>query len=334
LRGSTHYQGTILINPDGSEDEKDEVAVNVQVDILGYAGTLNGSQKVAIHTVSSYDDEDENEDANATLLIPAGSKSTVRGSIRAQAQQQLQRFKRPTGGGGGATQASANALKYQEHQAKYGTPGSNNSDWHPPLSTKQQLWLPRIIAIIASFMAAGLWYTFIARLPGLTSHSILPPNPWFVLVLVGIIPAATLGAIVLKWDRSWTIHLLLDRLCTGMISALLGVGVAQLLWQDIIHFASSPLQLFFILLVGAIGAVLGISPQISDEIVEGVLWAMRRFRIAVMVIVGFIGAGFGLILALSAALSWLTFLSILICTGIALALVFRVDWILKQNPGP
>src|SRR5207249_10887179 len=101
-----------------------------------------------------------------------------------------------------------NMAHYEEYKDKYGDPFDENEDktaasgWHPStVSPLQQLWLRRSLTVFAAFMLACLYYSLLSKMASLPLQSLLPPNSWFIAVLSGIGLAATLGALMLNWNR-------------------------------------------------------------------------------------------------------------------------------------
>jgi serine/threonine protein kinase len=315
LRGSTHYSGSIIIMPD-DDDEEQDIVVKVEVDVLGRTNT-----NPAIHVITpggpdpaldSYLDEEDDQDLS--IAGAGGMVMAPRTSATAN------------------NSTPVNSARYNEYKAKYGPPGggSNASSgaWDPLQATNQQrLWLQRGLTVFAAFMLASLCYTFLAAI----AHTApLPPNPWFIVVLLGSVPCATIGATVVTLERAE----LLNRLCTGACFVLVALGLSELAWQSLVHQAAQPLHLLIMLLIAAISAAFGTHPQVSTVVIDRLILAMEYIRWIVIGIAGIVGASLGFALASGFALDWLTFLAALLSSATVLALVFWVDHQLKQNNNP
>ena len=319
LRGSTHYSGSIIIMPD-DDDEEQDIVVKVEVDVLGRTNT-NPAVHVATPgkpdpTLDSYlDEEDEEDDQDLTIAGTGGM---------------LMVPQTPAAANNNST--PVNSARYNEYKAKYGPPGggSNASSgaWDPLQATYQQrLWLQCGLTVFAAFMLASLCYTFLAAI----AHTApLPPNPWFIVVLLGSVPCATLGAIVVTWKPAD----LLNRLGTGACFVLAALGLSELAWQSLVHQVPQPLHLLVMLLIAAISAAFGTHPQVSTVVIDRLILAMEYIRWIVIGTAGVAGALLGFALASGFALDWLTFLAALLSSATALALVFWVDHQLQQNNNP
>ena len=318
LRGSTHYSGNIIIMPDDDDEERD-IVVKVEVDVLGRTNT-NPAIKVITSgrpdpTVDNYLDQEDEEDDQDLSIAGAG------GMVMAPRTPATPNNSTPV-----------NSARYNEYKAKYGPPGGGNNAssgaWDPLQATYQQrLWLQRGLTVFAAFMLASFCYTFLAAI----AHTApLPPNPWFIVVLLGSVPCATIGATVVTWKRAE----LLNRLCTGACSVLVALGLSELAWQSLVHQAAQPLHLLVMLLIAAISAAFGTHPQVSTVVIDRLILAMEYIRWMVIGIVGIVGALLGFALASGFALDWLTFLAALLSSATALALVFWVDHQLQQNNNP
>ncbi|MFL5629011.1 MAG: protein kinase domain-containing protein [Ktedonobacteraceae bacterium] len=333
LRGSTHYSGSIIVIPD-DDDEEQDIVVKVEVDVLGGVGTNpavtgNGQSRpdlvwsrAGASSVSGgdaipapTDEEDEEEDQD--LAITSAGGMLMAPPIAATAAN---------------SNTPPNSARYNEYKAKYGPPGGGSNAasgaWDPLQATYQQrLWLQRGVTVFAAFMLASLCYTFLAA----ASHAApLPPNPEFIAVLLGSVPCATLGAVIVNWDRTCSHMETLNRLSTGASTVLLALGLSELAWQSLVHQAAQPLHLVVMLLVAALSATLGTHTRVSTLVIGRLSWAMTYIRWIVIGIAGVVGAMLGFALAIGFALSWPSFLAALLGCAITLALVFWVDHQLNQ----
>ena len=265
LRGSTHYTGTILVSP---EDEEVDIVLAIEADILSFGTPENWHRGGGKTIGADLNDEDEDEDAltmggMGTLPITGKGPAIRQGQVQATQVATPQRIAQKTG------LPQASTLRDAEYKVKYGTPAAQSANsttsqgWDPLHATiKQRTWMSYIFAFVAACMVASLGYTLLTPLV----HAALPPSPWFVLLLILLVPMATLGSLLVYWKRSWTIHDLINRACTGMGSALVLLALVEILWQLALHNSSPKLQFSILLFITALGATLGTTPQLSDSI--------------------------------------------------------------------
>lgn len=322
LLGSTHYTGTIVVMPD-EEDEEQDIVVKVEVDVLGNVDVypnsiMNGQNNLLASNQTPPDEVDDEE------LLPAASGMSM------TPQEAIPPPLSPK-----------NKAHYEEYKAKYGEPVANGSKdggsaaeggWNPlQASPLQQLWLQRGLTIFASLMLASLFYTLVAKMTSQAPLSLLPPNQWFIVVLSGIGPAAALGALLLNWNRTWSLGDTINRMCTGVSTAFLALSFCELAWQLLFHTHAPTLQLFVMLLVAVFGSVLGINPQVSDRIISGTFWSLERARWLIIVAATMFGGILGFLLSVGFTQGIFTFFGILIGSLIALALVMRVDRLIYNS---
>lgn len=318
LTGGTHYSGTILIEAD-DEDTERELVVTVDLDVIGY--TTSSVQRRGGKTFAGdLDDEDDDDltmgGSNMTMLPPTVKTKTP---TPPTLQSSLQ----------------ANTERDEEYKAKYGSPsGTASSGWDPlRVSPRQRLAMQRGLTFTAAFMLASLCYTVVAQLPSLAHQLPLFPNPWLILVLCLIIPAATIGALLVYWEKNWTLKELLNRAATGMGVTLIALALVKISWQAMLRATQPMLQLLVLLVVGALVATMGAHPKISASIMRGTTWALRRMSFMATAFSVIIGASVGFALTTGMAFSVLTILGVLVGMGVGLALVLRADALLKHN-GP
>jgi serine/threonine protein kinase len=223
--------------------------------------------------------------------------------------------------------------RHTEYIAKYGPfIGQNQASngWDPVhISTTQRMWMQRILTGMSAFMLASLGYNLVAHL--ISPQALpLPPNPWFILVQVLIIPAATLGAMQANWNRQWNNYDTLDSISTGLAGTLLTVAAVKEFWSLALHNTQPNWLLFVLLLTTAIVATIGINPTMSSNIMYGIGWAMERLRLVVIGVTIAIGGILGYALMVDFALIWVL-CGILLGGSIAAALIWRVDQLMKQQ---
>ena len=254
LRGSTHYTGTIIVTP---EKNAEEISVKVEVDVLGFE-TYSGQTAIG-QTRHSQGIEDANDPAlqqsvtstqksmMAAPVTAAGSNTNITGST-AQVNQPY------------------TSAKDSEYKKKYGLPGSDG--WQVLQTTPKQASRLQIgMTFFASCMAAAFFYLLLSHIIPNAQASLLPPNPWFIAVLVGLVPFAVAGAILVNWGSSWSTRETISRACTGLASALIVLGLSEVLWQNVAgRGTAAPFHLIVMLLITAAGATIGSLPSVSNKI--------------------------------------------------------------------
>jgi hypothetical protein len=217
--------------------------------------------------------------------------------------------------------------KESEYRAKFGTPNAQggSTGWELlKMSLQQRLMLQRGMTFVAAFMLASLVYNLTAQA--------LPPNPLCIVVLAGIIPAATIGALVVNWNHAWPMKEKLNRLCTGMASSLPVLALLNVILLILRLPLPPQAYLVLMLLAAAASATVGISRTISDRIIDGIVWMLLNFNRRYSIIgTGAVGSLLGYLLTVGFALSPFTLIGIVLGTGVALALGGQVNSLLKSN---
>jgi Protein kinase domain len=323
LRGSTHYTGTIFVIPD-EDDEEQDVTVRVEVDVLGNISSFTRpSMKAPSRSAFFEEEEDEREAEDDIPLVKANGSMLRMSSPNATTSS-------------APTNSRYSSEQYNEYTKKYGLyeggPNASSRGWEPmQTSPLQQRWLQRGLTVFAAFMIASLFYTVLARLPLLAHQSILPPNAWFIVVLLGIVVTAPIGALVVNWNRRWSMQETLSRLCTGFYTTLFPLGVSELLWVTFLHNKLPPLQLFVMLFIAALTSSVATNVFVSEKIIGRLLFAMEYMRRPVMIVAVLVGGFLGFILTIGFPPSGFTLLGIAGSFGIAVAFVLQLDHLLKQN---
>jgi serine/threonine protein kinase len=308
LRGSTHYTGTIMITPDESDRE---IAVTVEVDVLGYTTTtIARKQGTPTRGAGTLVEEDDD------IVVPGTGKVRMAPQATVMVDQPL------------------DTTRATEYQAKYGAPG--NGGWDPLQNTpvRQSTWMRQLLTFIASFMTAGFFYLAFSRLPPFLHTLLLPPNPWFTAVLVGLGPTATLGVLIVNWLTAWTTRETIDRACTGLTSALVLLGICETGWQNLFGSGAPALHLLVMLLITSLAATIGALPRVSSAIINGATWGMRHARWAMIALAMLLGGTLGFALTSGLASGCFTPFGILLGIGVGALLVLRVDRLMKQKPYP
>ncbi|QBD80215.1 serine/threonine protein kinase [Ktedonosporobacter rubrisoli] len=321
LQGSAHYTGTVVISPDEGNTRKD-IIVTVEADIIVFSDSSNPQVHSKLPAVADDFDEEEDEDAlteGALLAVPPLSQAQVMVEPVPEPPQSVEPAKKTTGKPAAAPPAD------QAQSSKY---AKGSGGWDPlPPAVRQKRWFQYGRTFIAALMTASLVYTLLAPLS--PSHTApLPPDPWFVLVLAGMVPVATLGTLIAKWPgKSEAIN----RACTGMGGTLFTLAIARFAWQLLIHESLAPLQFFLLLLIAASSATAGTAPAISDQIIYGVSWVLARTRRRLgLTLAVIVGASLGYLLTVGFAISWLTLCSLVIGIATTAGLVWRIDQLMKQ----
>ena len=312
LRGSTHYRGTIIIQPGDSERE---IPVQVQLDVLGYDGGQTQSSPLQSRTSQgggsrvgqSYpplSTQDEDEDDLATVSIASGAAQTMAGQTQ---QGQLQNY--------------TNA-RIDEYKAKYGAPGSGG--WEMLHGSARQLkWMKTATTFAAALMLGSFFYLLLAHIPPMAKVQTLPPSPWFTVVLLGMLIFSTLGALIINLTRPLTNRDILNRALTGLVTALAILGVSELTWQTL-SLSAPPLQLFVMLLITATGATIGTAPRVSERIMKSGTWLMMRLPWVMYIGAVILGGSLGA--AVTGGFSYGCFapFGALLGAGIGVSLVLRI----------
>ncbi len=322
LRGSTHYTGTILIKPDNNEQD---IAVKVELSVLGFT-TFSGQSFIGQTAYSQgvVDDEDDRvyrQSATSTQKNTMAAPTTMT-SVRTST----------AGTSGTSTQVNQpyTSAKDSEYKAKYGLPGSGG--WKALQTSPQQAArLQYGLTFFASCMLAALFYLILSHISSSAQTSLLPPNPWFIGVLVGLVPFTTAGAILVNWGSSWKTRETISRACTGACTALLALGLSEAIWQNLFRGAAPPLHLVVMLLLTAAGATIGTAPRVSNSIINAGMWSMQHMRWVMFGLAVLVGGGLGFALTSGIAFGCFTPFGVLLGIGVALALVLRIDRLVKQK---
>ncbi|HLI09078.1 MAG TPA: protein kinase [Ktedonobacteraceae bacterium] len=308
LHSSTPYTGTITIAPEG---ENESIEVKVQVDVLSYDQFVLG-------------DDLEGDD---TTTIGAG------GTLMAP---QVQAVK--SAGGAGSTGSSRSVAatgniplsspKFNEYREKYGPPGSGG--WEAlQVKAGQLRWIQRGMTLFAALMAGSLFYNLVSPLAG-PHGSILPPSPWFLLALIGIAPFAALGAALFEREGAPGLRELFNRFCAALAVALPALVAGVSLWHGLPTGIPSWLEALMALLVTAFAAAIGANPFISERILRGTTWLLKRATTFIIGSYALIGGLLGLGLAAGFPLNWFVLISIALGVATGLALVLRADYLMKH----
>ena len=249
--------------------KKSKIAVKVRVEVLGNT-TMNGRSRPGQTRGAAFDDEDD------TLIAGSGTRGTVMAP-----QQQRPKTTQGVPVPASATPVPAyNSTKYNEYRAKYGRPGGNSNatsaGWTVAgNASTAHMAATRNNAVRCLHGREPLLYRDSA-IAGTGKVSPLPPSSWFIVVLICIVPAVTIGALLVNWSTKWSGRETLNRLCAGLSSVLAVVGIVEFVWQTMLQVNVPGLQLFVLLLFATVAAYFGITPKVSNRIVSSVSWGIRR----------------------------------------------------------
>ncbi len=309
LRGSTHYTGTIMIAPDEGERE---VAVTVEADVMGFTTTTLASKKGAQATGAGLDDEDD-------VVVPGT------GRVRMAPQATV------------TVDVPLDTTQTTEYTNKYGMPGSGGWDPLHGVSSRQSARTKQLLTFTAAFMMSSFFYLAFAHLQPFLSnppHPPLPPNPWFTAVLIALVPMATLGVALINWLSSWRSREAINGISTSLAVGLVALGIAEAGWQNALGAAAPVLHLVVMLVVASLATTIGAHPRVSDALINGALWGMRRLRWLMIALAMLLGGALGFALTSNIGLGCFTPFGVLLGIGVGALLVLRVDRLIKQKPHP
>ncbi len=330
LRGSMHYTGTIFVIPD-EDDEEQDITVRVEVDVRGNISTFTRPSTNVPSRSAFFEEDDDNEEVEEEEEEDDIPLARANGSMRMAPPANV-----AAKDSNAPTNTRYSNEQYNEYMKKYGLysggPNASSRGWEPlQTSPLQQRWLQRGLTVFAAFMIASLFYTVLARLPLLAHQSILPPNAWFIVVLLGIAVFAPIGALAVNWHPHLRVQEMLSRLCTGLYTTLFPLGAIELLWVTFLHNRLPALQLAVMLLLAALWSSFSTSVSVSEKIIARLLFAMEYMRRPVMVVAVLVGSFLGFILTIGFPPSGFTLLGIAGSIGISVAFVMQLDRLLQQN---
>jgi hypothetical protein len=319
LRGSTHYTGTIIVKPDNNTAE---ISVKVEVDVLGI-DTYSGQTTIG-QTEYSQGKADAN-DPTLQQSVTSTQKNTMAAQVSAAGSS--------TNAPGSTAQVNQPYMsaKDSEYKKKYGLPGSDG--WQVLQTTpKQASRLQIATTFFASCMAAAFFYLLLSHITPNAQASLLPPNPWFIAVLVGLVPFATAGAILVNWGSALSAREVISRICTGLASALIVLGIGDILWQNVVGGGTAPpFHLILMILITAAGATIGSLPSVSTRMISMGMWMMQHMRWLMIALAVIIGGGLGFALTSGIAFGCFTPFGVLLGVGVGVAVVLRLNRLLKQK---
>jgi hypothetical protein len=305
LRGSTRYTGTITIAPDDSERQ---IEVTVMLEVLGYTTTQLVAQQGAGQTQAGQADD---------VVVPGTGRMRMAPQATVTVDEPLD-MRRAT-----------------EYRAKYGPPGGGG--WEPlqNLTVRQSNRMQLVLTFMASFIMAGFFYLFLADLPPLAHTQVfLPPSPWFTVILLGLVPFATLGVAIANWFSHWDRKEAVSRVSTSLCYGLIVLGLSETIWYNLLPSDVPPLHLLVMVLLTALATTIGAIPRVSTATINGAIWGMQRVRWLMIVVATLLGGILGFALINGLASSCLTPFGVLLGMGVGAALILRVDRLMKRKPHP
>jgi serine/threonine protein kinase len=319
LHGSTHYTGTIIISPD---NDAEEISVKVEVDVLGF--TTSNGQTIIGQTDYAQGIGDAN-DPTLQQQVTSTQKNTMAAPVTVAGNS--------TNASGSTAQVNQpyTSAKDSEYKKKYGLPGSDG--WQVLQTTPKQASRLQVgITFFAACMASAFFYLILSHLTPNAQASLLPPNPWFIAVLVGLVPFASAGAILVNWGSSWSTRETISRACTGLATALILLGLGEVFWQNVAGGGTAPpFHLIVMLLITAAGATIGSLPSVSNKMISIGLWMMQHMRWLMIGLAVVIGGGLGFALTSGIAFGVFTPFGVLLGVGVGVAVVLRLNRLLKQK---
>ena len=289
----------MIISPNDKNEQ--DIVVIVNADIQGYS-TLAGQRRRKTVTPDE-DDEDDAEFVTPTLIQSEGSQL--------------------------APESIQDPPVEDDRVIKYGRPDRQDR-WEPCRATVKQLRYQRLgLAFLSAFMAGYIWYQWLSA----ASSVFRPPSPWFIAVLAGIIPATTLGSVFLNHDDTQSVREMVNRVVTGMGCVLVFLTCANICWQALTAMVPGKLELAIMLPVAALGATTGTTTRVYRQILSMTEWFLKRLHyhqwLAIML--ACIPAGLlGLLLGIGLPSWGFILLGMLLGIGIVIALILRVNYLLKS----
>jgi serine/threonine protein kinase len=216
----------------------------------------------------------------------------------------------------------------QNALTKYGPPNETAGGWDMvAMSPKQQLRSLYGLTFTTACMAGALWYILMAQIAYLR---VLPSDQGFVLFLTGMMPATTLGALLVAQPHSWRDRATLDRLITGISGAFVVLGPTNILLASITSYNIHSLYMLLIIVLTSLGATHGTHPLVSKNAWSYILQT-KYIHWAIEPIAMIIGGTLGYFIAVGGNYA---VLGILVGITVATAFIGRLDYLLNLYHRP
>jgi len=302
LSSYTTCRGEIIISPEGGTP----VTVVVGADIQGYTSQARRPGK----TISPEDDDEDDEEELART---------------AQSQQH-------------ATPEPISIVALdQKALTKYGPPNETAGGWDASMmSPRQQVRSRYGLTFATACMAGAFWYILLVYIFTI----VMLTDVRFVLFLAGIVPATTLGTMLVARPDSKHDREVLNRLITGVSGALLVLGPANALLQTIASAANShisTLGLLLLLALTALGATYGTDRMISKTVWSRMLMASKQTKYIhwfIVFVAVISGGALGYLMTVGVMSVICTVFGVLVGIGIATAFIGRLNHLLALSRRP
>jgi Serine/threonine protein kinase len=317
LQRNQHYSGEVVIVPE--QNTRTPIVVRVEADIQGYIRNKRHPGRTHGADLDDYDADDLDSASNIPVVTtqPPLQRAVLDDTLDDLIDPVVS--KKPL-----TPQVTPPALDPARIEALRNLQA-------PASSPRQERVLRLIMAFACSFMTASLGYTWFAAnsMPYL-DHL----NPLFIMMLGTMVPAATLGALIVLYERSWRRGEALNRALTGMNGALFSVSVCEFIWQLTLQ-ARTPgwLQLLVMLLVAALGATTMICLRPHKRFLAMMGGGLRAFGRSPWTLAFSIPLGgiLGYFLAYGFSSLLFTLFGILLAVGIVAGLIWRVNFLLRPK---
>src|SRR5207237_1173002 len=115
---------------------------------------------------------------------------------------------------------------------------------------------------------------------------------------------------------------------------LVALGLCVAGWQNLAGTGAPVLHLLVMLVVTSLAATVGALPRVSDALINGALWGMRRVRWLMIALAMVLGGSLGFALTNNLGIGCFTPFGVLLGIAVGGLLVLRVERLLKQKPHP